>query len=152
MANVNVIDKVAASLDNLPGDLVGDAVRVFTVIAERHGGRMMGRYQLTAKPGKMYRRPDSAWVLMEGVPSGFWVWKESGTGAHEIRPKKVRRRRKGKRNFAMPGPMGGGLNHPVFGPVIHPGTTGSRKWTKTVNEADEAIGALIERALAKAVA
>ena len=88
---------------------------------------------------------------MEGVPSGFWQWKETGTGAHEIRPKK-RRRRRGKRNFAVPGPMGGCLGHPVFGPVMHPGTSGSLKWTKTVDEADEAISDLIRRALEKAVA
>ena len=86
---------------------------------------------------------------MEGVPSGFWQWKESGTKAHVIRPKK-RRRRRGKRSFKVPGPMGL-PGHPVFGPVTHPGSSGARKWTKTVDEADEAIDALVRRALAKAV-
>jgi len=150
MANVNVIDKVAAGLDTLPTDLVGDAVRVFTVIAERHGGTMIrGKYKLTAKPGKQYRRPDSAWVLMEGVPSGFWVWKQTGTEPHEIKPKKKRRGK--KRGHWKPGPMGGGLGHPVWGPVMHKGSSGHLAWTKTVREADAAIKALVERALAEAV-
>ena len=84
---------------------------------------------------------------MTGVPSGSGRWKESGTGAHEIRPKK-KRRRKGKRNYSVPGPMGL-PGHPVFGPVMHPGTSGSLKWTKTVDEADAAITGLIQRALEK---
>jgi hypothetical protein len=146
----NGFEGLSKRLDNLPAEVADDAVRAFVVIAERNGGKMMrGKYQLTAKVKKRYDRPGSSWVLMEGVPSGFWTWKEFGTAAHEIRPKKRRRRRKGKRNFTVPGPMGGGLSHPIFGPVIHPGTTGSRAWTKTAAQADEAIDLLIRRALDK---
>ena len=50
---------------------------------------------------------------MKGVPSGFWVWHESGTKAHEIGPRK--RRRRGR--FSVPGPMGL-PGHPVFGVVM----------------------------------
>ena len=144
----NVIDGLSKRLDDLPADVVEDAVKAFTLIAERNGGKMMrGKYQLTAKPGRVERRGEMASVMMKGVPSGFWEWKESGTGSHVIRPKK-KRRRKGR--FKVPGPMGL-PGHPVFGPVTHPGTTGSLKWTKTVDQADDVIADIVERALQKAV-
>jgi len=148
----NVIDGLSKRLDQLPVEVLEDAIKAFQVIAERHGGKMIrGKYQLTAKPVKRQVRGGVASVLMEGAPSGFWQWKESGTKAHVIRPKsKKRRKRKGKRSFSVPGPMGL-PGHPVFGPVTHPGTTGSLKWTKTVDEADEAIGVLLERAWDKVV-
>ena len=34
---------------------------------------------------------------------------------------------------------------------MHPGTRGARKWTKAVNEADDAIAGLVQRAIDKAV-
>ena len=49
MAVSNVLKGIGARIDRLPADLLDDAVKAFIVIAERHGGRMMGRYQLTAK-------------------------------------------------------------------------------------------------------
>ncbi len=143
----NVIDGLEARYEKLPAELVDDCIRSFVVIAERNGGKMIrGKYQLTAKVKKRYDRPGSSFVIMAGVPSGFWTWRETGTGEHEIRPRKKRR---GKRARWTPGPMGGDLGHPVWGPVIHPGATGQLAWTKTVNEADEAIGVLIRRALDK---
>lgn len=150
----NAIEGLEARLNDLPADLVDDAIRVFTTIAERNGGKMIrGKYQLTAKVKKRYNTPGGAWVLMVGVPSGFWTWRETGTASHEIRPKK---RRRGKRSGWTPGPMGGGLNaavgHPIWGPVTHPGIAAPLLWTKTCKEADVAIEELTRRALAKAVA
>jgi hypothetical protein len=141
----NVIEGLAKRLDNLSAEVADDAVRAFIVIAERNGGTMIGgKYQLTAKVAKRFDRPGSSWVLMEGVPSGFWAWRETGTRPHEIRPK---RKRRGKRSTWTPGPMGGGLGHPVWGPVIHPGVPGRMLWTKTCNEGDEMVGVLTRRAL-----
>jgi len=141
----NVVAVLAKRIDDVPVALLGDAIKAFTVIAERNGGKMMGgKYQLTAKPDRIRRRDDEASVVMKGVPSGFWVWKETGTGKHEIRPRK-------KRKFKVPGPMGGGLPHPMFGVVEHPGSDGSLKWTKTVDQAGKAIADIVERGIAKAV-
>ena len=52
----NVIEGLEARYENLPADLVDDAIRAFTVIAERNGGRMIrGKYQLTAKADETLR-------------------------------------------------------------------------------------------------
>ena len=108
---------------------------------------MGGRYQLTAKVAKRYQRPGVAYAWMKGVPSGFWQWKETGTQAHLIAPRKKRR---GRRKGWKPGPLGL-PGHPVWGPVQHPGTNGARKWTKTVNEADAAIASIVQRYVDEAV-
>ena len=83
----NVIEGLSKRIDDVPAELLDDAIRVFTVIAERNGGKMIrGRYQLTAKVAKRYHRPGVAYAWMKGVPSGFWQWKETGTQAHLIAP------------------------------------------------------------------
>ena len=85
----NVIEGLAKRIDNVPVELLDDAIRAFVVIAERNGGKMMGgSYQLTAKVAKRYQRPGVAYAWMKGVPSGFWQWKETGTQAHVIAPRK----------------------------------------------------------------
>jgi hypothetical protein len=141
----NIIKGLAKRIDNVPVELLDDAIKVFVDIAERNGGKMMGgRYQLTAKPDKLRVRGEQASVLMKGVPSGFWVWRETGTGEHTIRPK--RRKKRGWK----PGPLGL-PGHPVWGPVIHPGTAGQLRWTKTVDQAAKAIDDLVERGVEKAV-
>ena len=132
----NVIDGLSKRLDDLPTDVLEDAITAFKLIAERNGGKMMrGKYQLTAKPGKRRVADGVASVVMEGVPSGFWVWKEFGTKQHEIRPKaKKRRRRKGKRSFKVPGPMGSARSSGVRGGGVNPGHhrrgSGRRRWSR----------------------
>ena len=50
----NVVRELAKRIDNVPVELLGDAIKAFTVIAERNGGKMMGgKYQLTAKPDRI---------------------------------------------------------------------------------------------------
>jgi hypothetical protein len=145
----NVIEGLEARYDELPADLVDDCIRAFTLIAERNGGTMIrGKYQLTAKVKKRFDRKGSSFVIMAGVPSGFWTWKETGTAEHTIKPKK--RRRGGKKRAGWkPGPLGGDLGHYVWGPVIHKGAKGRLAWTKTVEQADVVIRELTAKAIEK---
>ena len=172
----NVLDGLTAKLSRVPAAYADEAAALFTVIAERNGGLMIrGRYQLTAAEKKRYVYDQGCTLIMEGIPSGFWVWKETGTSAHAIA---VRRRHKAKtrgkrrghgatRGHAPtftgrparrkpkpkrpPGRLYGGYGHPVMGPVRHPGTSGRRAWTRTVTEATPKLAQALELALAQAV-
>lgn len=138
----NVLDGIGARIDNLPRDFLDRAIDVFVDIAVARGGTMRFKrksYALTAKPTKRTVRGDYASVIMQGVPSGFWTWMETGVGEHPIIPRHV------KQAGWKPGPLAGDLDQPVWGPVIHPGYTGQGRWTRTVVEADRAIRDLAVR-------
>lgn len=135
----NVITPYLARLSDLPAAYIDEAAATFTRIAERNGGTMMGRYQLTAAEESRRVTPDGASIMMYGSPAGFWTWKESGASAHTIRP----RRKKA---------LAGGLGHPVRGPVRHPGFAGQEAWTRTVAQAEEEISTVLNDLAAKAAA
>lgn len=134
----NVLKGLTKTYEDLPGRALDEAIAEFTRIAERHGGRMMRKYQLTAKPSNRRVEGDIASVTMKGVPSGFWVWRESGTGGHWIRRKKAVR--PGGRAL-----LAGDLSHPLVGPVYHTGSLGHGAWTKTVEEADRTIAGIVHK-------
>jgi hypothetical protein len=132
----NVINGLTVKLDKLPASALREVVKAFTKIAEQEGGRMKGRYQLTAEASEWQVSAGTASVTMKGTPSGFWVWKETGTRPHTIRP----RRKKA---------LAGDLGHPVWGAVHHPGTSGKKAWTKTVERAERELQDTVNAALAK---
>jgi hypothetical protein len=142
----NVLDGLTARLSRVPAAFADEAAAVFTVAAEHNGGRMMGRYQLTATERKRYVYDQGCTLIMEGVPSGFWAWRETGTRPHTILPRR-RRRRGSSRPRVL---YGAGLGHPVAR-VHHPGTRGRRAWTATVDQAAPLIEKALEVALAQAV-
>jgi hypothetical protein len=172
----NVLDGLPERLMQVPARYADEAMAIFQTVAEKHGGRMMGRYQLTIAEAKRYVYDQGCTLIVYGTPAGFWAWRETGAGPHEIRAKGRRKaktsgRRRGtggarrghaptftgrraKRRpkpKAMPGRLGGGLNHPQRGPVRHPGFAGKRAWTATVAEVTPKLDAGLQLALAQAV-
>ena len=170
----NVLDGLTAKLTHVPARYADEAAAVFTVYAERNGGRMLGRYQLTAAEKKRYVYDEGCTLIMEGVPSGFWTWRETGTRPHEIRAKSRRkakrkpnprghgatrnhrptytgrpakRRRKAKK---MPGRLAINGGHPITGGVHHRGSRGKQLWTKTVDEVTPKLDAALQLALSQA--
>ena len=167
MSSGNVLDGLSTALARMPASYATEAVKAFKALAEANGGTMMGRYQLTAKEKKRYVRDTQCTLIMQGVPAGFWVWKETGTKPHTIAVRgrgrtkgaaakvKVKRRRgKTVGRGKQPALYGAGWDHPVAGPVHHPGTSGRRAWTRTVAEAGpvlrQACNQVLYRAVAKA--
>ena len=168
----NVLSGLSARLTHVPAAYADEAVALFTLIAEKNGGRMMGRYQLTVAEAKRYVYDEGCTLILYGTPAGFWTWAETGTSAHEIAAKKRRKaaagRRRGhgatrghaptftgrpakrkKKAQRQPGRVYGGYGHPVRR-VRHPGTSGRRAWTKTVDEATPKLTQALELALAQA--
>lgn len=137
MATGNVVTPYLARLEQLPADYIDEAVGIFIRAAERNGGRMMGRYQLTASEGRRTVSPEGGSVTMNGTPAGFWTWRETGVKPHTIGPRRKRA-------------MAGGLGHPIRGDVLHPGYPGQHRWTRTVQQATAEIGQLGEQLAAKA--
>ena len=131
----NVLEGLTVKLTKLPATALDDVIKTFTKIAEAEGGKV-GRYQLTAEASNRSITQGGASVTMSGTPSGFWVWREQGIRAHMIRP----RRKKA---------LAGGLGHPVWGAVLHPGVGGRGAWTKTVERVAKELQDAVESALAK---
>jgi len=171
----NVIAGLPDRLSRIPEAYATEVVALFDLYAQRNGGKMLGRYQLKAGERKRFVYPEGMTVIVEGVPSGFWVWRETGTSAHEIRPRGRRKaktsgRRRGtggaRRGHAptyrgrpaakarkarkMPGRLGGGLGHPVTRAVHHPGGSGNRAWSRTVTEVMPKLEASLQLLVGKA--
>ena len=171
----NVLSGLSARLTHVPAAYADEAVALFTLIAEKNGGRMMGRYQLTVAEAKRYVYDEGCTLILYGTPAGFWVWRETGASAHEIGPKRnrpvrkgaggrrhghgatlghaptftgrpARKKRKAKRDR---GRVYGGYGHPAR-KVRHPGFAGKRAWTRTVDEATPKLTKALELALAQA--
>jgi hypothetical protein len=175
----NVLDGLSARLTNVPAAYADEAAATFQEVAERLGGKMMGRYQLTIREQRRYVYAEGCTLILYGSPAGFWVWRESGAAAHAITAKPRRKaktkgqrrgtggarpghaptftgrrakRRKGTgRAKRMPGRLGGGLGHPQRGPVQHPGFAGKRAWSRTVAEVTPKLQAGLALVLAQAV-
>jgi len=161
----NVLDGLTAAFSRMPAAYATESAKAFKQIAEANGGTMMGRYQLTAKEKKRYVRDTQCTLIMQGVPAGFWVWKETGTKPHTIAvrtrrrtkgaaPKVKVKRRRGRTvgRGKQPALYGAGWDHPVAGPVQHPGTSGRRAWTRTVAEATPILRRACNQVLFAAVA
>jgi hypothetical protein len=146
----NALHGLTAALRRLPDSFADEAAELFTDIAERNGGRVMG-YQLTADEKRRYVHAGGVTLIMVGTPAGFWTWRETGAKAHRIAPKR-RRRVKGrrKRRGGLQPRLGGGVGV-QYGPVRHPGFAGRRLWTRTVEQATSAMAQAAQQALDRAV-
>lgn len=138
MTQGNVITAYVHRIEAVPAAYIDEAVDIFRRIAERNGGSMMGKYQLTIEERGRRATDDGASVLVYGTPAGFWAWRETGARAHTIRPRR-------KRAMRLP-------EHAVSIPVVHPGFAGKRAWSRTVEQAEAEIEALADDLAAKAAA
>ena len=177
MSAGNVLHGLPERIARIPEAYADEAVALFDVYARRNGGKMLGRYQLKADEKRRFVYPEGMTLIVAGVPSGFWVWRELGTDPHAIAPKPRRKaktsgrrrgtggaqrghaptftgrraakRRKPKR---MPGRLGGeSFGHPVSKAVRHPGGSGNKAWSRTVAEVTPKLDASLNVLLGKAV-
>ena len=145
----NALHGLSARLRRLPDGFADEAAELFTGIAERNGGRIMG-YRLTADEKRRYVHAGGVTLIMAGTPPGFWAWRETGTKPHRIAPKRRRRIRGRKRRGGLRPRLGGGVGV-QYGPVRHPGIAGRQLWTRTVDQATQAMAAAAQAALDEAV-
>lgn len=109
-----------------------------------HLGKKRRRVRLTAMT-RIKRSSDSASATVWGVPTGPWVWVDSGAGAHLI-PKR-------KPTAKNPRPMHGqGYAHPVQRKQLHhPGTGGRGAWRAVKERARREVPKIFQEEVHKAV-
>jgi hypothetical protein len=121
---------LSATVRAIPAEVARDVAIEFAKSAERHGGRMMGRFQLTAVPGRVTITDTEARVQMRGTPAGFWSWREYGTKPHSVSPRKKQA-------------MNHGLDHPVSTIIEGVHMPARHKWTAAVDDFEAGYGALV---------
>lgn len=86
---------------------------------------------------------------IQGKPAGPWVWLDSGTSAHLIGVGRSRAagRSRGKRGRIYSPDH----EHPVIGPIIHPGSPGKQAWTRVVERIEKILPAVYEREVSRLV-
>jgi len=144
---------VLDNLANVPEAAIQDAAELVEAIAKQNGGSVTinrkhkhRRYQLFAVTE--YRRDGERAVgaTVFGTPTGFWVWKTSGTkGGYNI-PK--RKPRQGSSRYLY----GSGYAHPVRGQIKRKGrVSGHRAWDKVRDRAEREVPQVFIQAVHDAV-
>lgn len=123
----------AARLSGVDRKILEQAADRFDEVAREAAARVVGYGGVMHLHGRRGRRipvkmttkskVGNEVLFIDGVPKGIWIWLEDGTKAHRI-PKGRRRKPK-----FLKAPSYG---HPVRGPIMHPGSTGRRAWTRAV--------------------
>ena len=91
------------------------------------------------------RGADIITATVFGSPTGFWIWQNTGTRGHTIKPKQGTH--KGwPRVVANPN-----WDHPVSVPVHHPGTGGRGAWRRVDNQARRVVPQIFIEAVHDAV-
>jgi hypothetical protein len=129
----NVLQGFGRRLDALPGDVVAAAAPMVSAVAERHGGRFAGEY-LTARIDRRKVSDSAASAVVVAEPGRQWSWREYGIEDHSIRPKRRRA-------------MAGGLDHPIMGPVIHPGVPADESWSEAMDEVATEFASVVDRVM-----
>lgn len=140
---------VAAKLEALPRDIIDASVRRFDDIAKAAVSRAIGGTTMNIhtrkgrRPVKMGTKSNVTGsgahvsVFINGTPSAQWTWLETGTKRHEI----------GKgRTLAAPT-----YDHPIKGPISHPGSRGQHVWTKAVDDFQNEVHDIGIKNLRKAI-
>lgn len=118
-----------------------------TVAAQEGGTVVLGRKQRRVKLKAITRIKgggNTITATVWGVPTGPWVWKNTGTRGHAIpkRPPTVKRPRPLK---------GDGYAHPVNKQIRHPGSGGSGAWRRVQQRAEKIVPEYIGKAIHEAV-
>lgn len=143
-------EKRLTKLQIIPDAAIRASAVAVVKIAEQEGGtvtlgKKRRRVKLTAKPRVKPTGPHTVEVTVWGTPTGPWVWKTTGTQAHDIPKRKPTAKR--------PRPMlGDGYEHPVQRTQVrHPGTVGHGAWLKVEARAAKVIPAIFRDEIRKAV-
>lgn len=133
--------RTLARLAEIPEPALAAACKAVEEIAFTEGGSVVvrgRRYKLKAIT-RIKRGGNTITATVWGTPTGFWVWKNTGTSAHLI-PKRPP-------TAKNPRPMhGGGYAHPIQRKqIMHPGTGGRGAWRKVVARAERIVPETIEK-------
>lgn len=120
-----------AQLAEIPATAIAESTaRIEQVAAET--GRPVTvkgkRYVLTATSKIERRGADELVATVQGKPAGYWVWQNTGTKPHEIKPARGERHGRPK-VLAIKG------GHPQSVPVHHRGATGRGRWREVQRRA-----------------
>lgn len=121
----------------IPEPAIRAASQAVEDVARAEGGTVtLGRKhrRVTLKGvSRVKRSGDRIVATVWGVPTGPWVWKDTGTAPHLIPTRAPTRRR--------PRPMHGqGFAHPVARVQLeHPGTGGRGAWDRVVTRAEQVV-------------
>jgi hypothetical protein len=134
-------------LATIPDEAIKATRLAVIALAEREGGTVtLGRKKRRVKLGAVARvkqtGPNEITCTVWGKPTGPWVWKTSGTSAHQI-PKR-----------GKPGPMfGRGFEHPIRYTVVHNKGIQRRggAWDRVVDKAEQVVFDSFHEAIRRAV-
>ena len=131
------LERTLKRLANAPEAAVRDACKEIREIARQEGGsvtagRNRKRYQLDLVT-RITKSGTKVTAIGWGIPTGFWVWKNTGTQGPYPIPKKLAKRYKPGREIYAPG-----YAHPVR-QVQHPGIRPRYKWRRVVKRADGVV-------------
>ena len=144
-----VLDNLAA----VPEAAIVDAAELVEAIAKQGGGSVTinrkgrhRRYTLGAVTHYERTNERAVGATVFGTPTGFWVWKTSGTrGGYSI-PK--RKPRQGSSRYLY----GAGYAHPVRGQIKRDGrVSGRRAWDKVRDRAEREVPQVFIQAVHDAV-
>jgi hypothetical protein len=133
--------QVLDNLANVPESAIVDAAKLVEGIARANGGSVTinrrgkhRRYPLYAVTEYQRDSERAVGATVFGTPTGFWVWKTSGTrGGYSI-PK--RKPRQGSSRYMY----GAGFAHPVRGQITRKGrASGRRAWDKVRARAEREV-------------
>ena len=147
--SVAELRRTLARLAEVPEPALKAACKAVEQIAAQEGGTVvLGRKRRRVKLKAITRIKPSGnkiTATVWGVPTGPWVWKNTGAGAHTI-PKR-------KPTAKKPRPMHGkGYPHPIQRMQIqHPGASGQGTWRVVVKRAERVVPEIIGKAVHEAL-
>jgi hypothetical protein len=148
--SVAELRRTLARLSEVPEPALKAACKAVEKIAAEEGGTVvLGRKKRRVKLKAITRIKPSGNTITAtvwGVPTGPWVWKNTGTGAHQI-PKRTPTKR-------SPRPMhGDGYGHPIQRKQIsHPGSGGRNAWRTVVKRAERVVPETIQKHVHEVIA
>lgn len=135
-------------LSHIPESAILEATTAVEDYAKRVGGRItihrkkrVKTYPLRAVTKFEQRSGKTVKATVFGCPTGFWVWKTSGTRSHDI-PKRT-----GVTRYLYWSVLG----HPIGFWVRHPGTPGRGAWRRVRQFAETEVPRIFTEAVHDAV-
>jgi hypothetical protein len=139
--SVASLERQLDAVARLPQTAIVDAAKAVERIARDVGATAGGvtrrgrTTKLKAITRIKNRGSNDAEATVYGVPTGPWVWANTGTRGHTIAPRRRGRGRRATTGFLK----GAGYPHPYGKPVRHPGTGGKGAWRKVVAQAETEV-------------
>lgn len=146
--SVAELRRTLARLNEVPESALTAACKAIETVAQQEGGSVvLGRKRRRVKLKAITRFKGSGNTITAtvwGVPTGPWVWKNTGAGGHMI-PKRAPTAKR-------PRPLkGDGYAHPINRQIHHPGASGKGAWNKVEERARKIVVDYVGKAIHEAV-